>query len=187
MKKVLFVLFASVLAASTQAQSGGQVALLNNGTNSRVSNALTGMLVKTNDFINVLIYAAPDGDMNEDTFISIPPNAWVGNISPGSYNGGVRTIQWAQPGTPVMIQVRAFEVTYGTNYEQALAAPPMNGRPALVGKSAIGRVILGGNPPGGPPIAPPPVGSIVGPITVAVASGPYLSVNDLVIAEGSNG
>jgi len=188
MKKTVFILFVSIVAAAANAQTGGQVALNNGNANNRVSNALTGMLVKTNDFIQVLLYVAPDGVTSEGAFVPIPPNTLVGSTSPGSYNGGTRTIQWAPPGTPVMVQVRAFEIAYGSNYEQAVTAPPINGRPALVGKSAIGRVILGGTPPGGgPPIAPPLVGNAVGPITVGVANGAYLSVNDLVVAEGSNG
>src|SRR5436190_20132571 len=101
MKKVLLVLFASLLTATTQAQSG-QVALSENSTNSRVSNALTEMLVRTNDFISVLLYAAPDGTTSEDAFVAIPPSTPVGNVSPGHYNGGTRTIMWSQSGMPVM-------------------------------------------------------------------------------------
>ena len=188
MKKTVFILFGSLIAAAANAQTGGQVALNNGNTNNRVNNALTGMPVKTNDFIQVLLYVAPDGVTTESSFVPIPPNAFVGTPYPGAYNGGIRTIQWALPGTPVMVQVRGFEIAYGSNYEQAVTAPPINGRPALVGKSAIGRVILGGTPPGGgPPIAPPLIGPAVGPFTVGVANGVYLSVNDLVIAEGSNG
>ena len=63
MKKTAFILFGSLITALTYGQTGGQLALVSGGN--RVSNSLTGMLVKSNELINVLIYAAPDGNTNE--------------------------------------------------------------------------------------------------------------------------
>src|SRR5260221_5160453 len=63
----------------------------------------------------------------------------------------------------------------------------MTGRRALVGNSQMASVRLGGILPGVPPL-PTPSTRVCGPITVDIAGGgAYLSVKDIVAAEGSNG
>jgi len=179
----LLLIAALAAAPALQAQTTNAV-LFQNDTNSLVTNGLTGMLVRTNEGMRALLYWAPDGTTDESAFVSAGGFAapiGFGN-SHGRYNGGYRTIQTASPpGTPILIQVRAWEWAYGSTYEAALAAAPgTNGRTALVGRSGIARVPLSGGPTNG--------SQKCGPFTMSLASGgSFIAVNDIVVAEGSNG
>ena len=135
--------------------------------------------MRTNDYIRAQLYYAPDGFTDDTAFVPVGTPAPV-QFPPGRYNGGYKMIPVATLGQPIMIQVRAYETNYGGSYEQAEAAPPMNGRRALIGKSAIARVIVGGGPTNS--------SRAVDPFTVNVAGGgAYLTVRDIIVAEGSNG
>src|SRR4051794_2508057 len=88
-----------------------------------------------------------------------------------------------------MIQIRAFEATYGSTYEEAWAAPLQNGRFALTGKSVIVRVDTG-NPASTPP---DPATSLVnsGLRGFCVASKPLpfpqITISDALVFEGDGG
>ena len=78
------------------------------------------------------------------------------NISPipGRFNGGTRTAPTSTPGAVGLFQVRAWEMHYGASYAEAVAAPPINGQYALVGRSEILRVFTGDPTPQNPPSEP---------------------------------
>jgi hypothetical protein len=160
--------------------------LFANNATSLVYNALSGTPVRNSNGIHALLYYAPAGTSDESAFISLDPSVLIGQspVGQGRFNGGQRSFPpgVGASGAPLSIQIRAFETNYGHNYEAAFAAGPINGRRALVGKSAIAQIVLGGGA-----FAPRDV-SACGGFTVDVAGGgPYLSANDLVVAEGSNG
>ena len=181
MKKGISLFVITVLGCvGLQAQITTNAILFQNDTNSLISNGLTAMLVKTNDNIRVQLYYAPDGGTDDSVFVPVGTPAPV-QFPPGRYNGGYKIIPTGTPGSAVMIQVRAYETNYGANFEQAEAAPAMNGRRALIGKSAIARATLGG-------AGPTNSSRIVGPFAVNVAGGgAYIAVRDIIVAEGSNG
>ena len=169
-----------VLLTGPLAQAQLTTILFQNDNNSLINNALTGGPVRSNDYIRAQLYFAPDGIINEAEFVPVGTFALVGS-PPGRYAGGNKIVPVPAPGTSVMIQVRAYEFTRGNSYEEAEAAPAVNGRRALVGRSGIARAIPGGGPTNGS-------SRLVGPFTVTVAGGgAYLSVNDIIVAEGSNG
>ena len=181
MKKGLSILGGVLICAAVYAQQTSSI-IFQNDSFSLISNAFTGMLVKSNDYIRAMLYYGPDGSTNEDAYIALPPDALVG-APPGRYNGGSRVITSPNPISAVMIQVRAWEMFYGSTYEDAVAAPAANGRKALAGKSRIARAILGSNSPTNGASS-----RIVGPFAVdIVGGGASLRVGDLIIAEGSNG
>jgi hypothetical protein len=176
MKTVFSCLSLLLTASFVSAQTA--LVLFQNDNNSLISNALTGGLIRSNEFIRAQLYFAPDGVTNETDFVPVASSTLVGG-PPGRYAGGSKVVPVA-PGTPILIQVKAYEFLYGSTYEEAEAAPAINGRRALIGKSAIARVIAGGGPTNS--------SRAVGPFTVGVAGGgAYFSVHDLVVAEGSNG
>jgi hypothetical protein len=155
-----------------------------NSTTSAVYNAYTGALVKNSDKIHVMLYFAPPGTTDEAAFTALPPSTMVGAggvVTSGRFNGGTRTIS-NNIGPTLSFQVRAYETNYGNTYEAALAAGPINGRRALVGKSGIAQIPLGGG------IIPPRDVSACGGFVVDIGGvGPYVSASDVVMSEGSNG
>jgi hypothetical protein len=159
--------------------------LMTNDNSSLVTNGLTMLPVSIANSIKCALYAAPDGTTDENLFVQVTTNLTVGSPTSGKYNGGYRSVPPYGPSNVVMLQVRAFEATYGTNYQTALDAPAMNGRRALVGKSSMARVTLGGSSPGP---ATPKVGPLVGPIILFPADGAgAVTSSDIAAAEGSNG
>ena len=183
MKKYL-LLFGLLGALNTQAQNSRIV--FANDASSLISNALTGALVQPADNIKVQLYvSSPGGGTNEDDLVLMGETASVGSPV-GRYAGPDVLLPGVTPGTPVNIQVRAFESTFGDSYGQAEAGLSVTNteRPcALLGKSAITTVITG-DPSG----AEAGHARMVGPLTVnELRFGPYLRVNDIVVAEGSNG
>lgn len=177
-----FVLFASGLFAisSIQAQTTNTIIFANNNS-SLISNAFTGALVVSNDFVRAQLYWAPEEvGTNEQSYVAV---GGAVNVINGRYTGGTRVIPSPLPLPGVWIQVRAFEYTRGNSYEEAIASPPAGWRGALVGKSRPYYVPLGGGP-----LVPAPQSSIVGPFSVdAFGGGAFLRVNDIAVAEGSNG
>lgn len=181
MKRILVLLVPLLLALGAHAQSYGLLVFTNDNT-SVVTNGLTGQPVATTNSIRVALYMGPDGVTDEGSLIVVTSGVPVGTS--GRYNGGFRSTAPFTTNNYITIQVRAYESTYGTNYDAALAAPPMNGRRALIGKSALARVFLNTSSPG----TAPRVGAAVGPITLFPVDGPpVISANDIAVSEGSGG
>ena len=155
-----------------------------NTSTSKVTFASSGLPVASSNGIVVALYGAPDGVTNEELFVwATPTNAVFGPIA-GRFSGGnpapVPAFNCSDWG---MFQYRAFEVAYGSNYEQALYAPPINGRLAYVGKSRIGRLQVTCSP-----TAPQSLSAIVGGFTVdLVTTVASITVADIVVAEVSAG
>jgi hypothetical protein len=185
MKRMKYALMGLMLAAvGAHAQTAGYLVFSNDFT-SLVTNGLSGALVtQTNGGIRAALYVAADGVTDEAAFVAISNTVPVG-IPAGRYSGGTRAVPGYAPSNAVMIQVRAFETNYGNTYEAAYAAPAMNGRRALVGKSSIARVFLGNLTP---TTGMPRVGAAVGGFTVAPVDGPpAITSTDIAVSEGSNG
>jgi hypothetical protein len=184
MKRMSLTLLSLALAAVVNGQSPGLLNFTNDVT-SLVTNGLTGGPVTATNGIRVGLYVAPEGITDESAFLILTNTVLVGLSGPGRYGGGYRSVPSFMPSNAAMIQVRAFETNYGSSYEAALVAPPMNGRRALVGKSGMGRVILGSSIPSA---QTPKVGPIVGPVILFPVDGPpVISANDIAVSEGSNG
>jgi hypothetical protein len=182
MKRILVLLVPFLLALGANGQSTGLLNFTNDST-SIVTNGLTGQPAVTTNSIRVALYRGPDGVTDDSSLVVVTSGVPV--INGGRYNGGYRSTAPVLTNNFITIQVRAFESTYGTNYEAALAAPPMNGRRALVGKSALARVFLNTSIPGP---TTPIVGQAVGPITLFQVDGPpVVSANDITVSEGSGG
>lgn len=185
MRTILNSLAGILLCLNIQGQSIGTLGFANGapGVNAPVFNHITGAKLNASDGIMVGLYFASDGVTNEEALIYAPPPAsFLTGGGAGYFIGGTRTLPGTTADTYAMVQVRAWETNYGSNYEQAEQAPPMNGRRALVGKSNLIRVLLGGG-------ARPP-GNLIGMMSFeveVVGGGPYLSIDDLVVAEGTNG
>jgi len=186
--KKLTIRLITLLAMAGSVFAQGTLWFANSGT-SRVTFQETGARVPGSNGIHVIVYVAPDGQTNEAVFVPATSSLLVGVTgglpNPGLYESPVlQPVAIAAPGSVVMVQVRAFEIAYGANYEQAVAAPPMNGRRTYAGKSVVARYTLGGGILGGPA----KVGDVVGPMTVSVVhSNPFFAINNIVLAEGTNG
>lgn len=183
MKRLLILLIPLLLGLSASAQPYGLV-VFTNDNNSLITNGLTGMPVgSTNITIKVALYIGPDGVTDDSSLVLVTNGVPV--LAGGRYNGNFRTVAPYTVSNYVTLQVRAFESAYGNNYDSAASAPPMNGRRALIGKSALGRVFLTTSSPGP---TTPKVGPAVGPITVFPVDGPpVITGNDIIVSEGSNG
>lgn len=132
--------------------------------------------------MRVTLYLGPDG-ITDDSALIISTSG-VPVINGGRYNGGYRSVAPFMASNYLTIQVRAYETNYGSSYEAALAAPPMNGRRALVGKSALARIL----PTAAMGPTTPKVGTAVGPMTLFPVDGPpVISANDVAVSEGSSG
>jgi hypothetical protein len=184
MKRFVVLLSLLSLSVGATAQPYGLI-LFTNDNSSLVTNGLTGMPATFTNSIKVALYIGPDGVTDETSLVVVTSGVPVGIIAPGKYNGGSRTVAPYNVSNYVTIQVRAYESTYGSNYDAAIAAPPMNGRRAMVGKSPLTRLFLTASSPGP---NTPKVGPLVGPITVFPVDGPpVVSANDIAVSEGSNG
>jgi hypothetical protein len=182
--KTFAALLPIVFAANRALSQNNSINFANNAT-STVYNAYTGALVKNTDKIHVMLYYAPPGTTDDAVFTAFPPSTMVGvggAVTSGRFNGGNRIITNNTGQTTLSFQVRAFETNYGSTYEAASAAGPINGRRALVGKSAIAEIPLGGV------FTPARDVSACGGFVVDLAGGgPYVTANDVVVSEGSNG
>src|SRR6266581_2814427 len=83
-----------------------------------------------------------------DPALFVQTGAATGFVQPGYFDGGARTTPAS--GTWYNVQVRIWESAYGGSYEEAVAAPEMNGRPTLRAESNVFSVLSGGgiSPPG---------------------------------------
>ena len=95
------------------------------GPGAGVINGLTGQPMPPGNSFSAGLYYAPDGISDEALFVQVGAPAGFG--PDGRYAGGIRTVPTPTPGGYAMLQIRAWESAYGITYEQALAAPPMNG------------------------------------------------------------
>jgi hypothetical protein len=176
-----------VLSLASDLRAQGTVTFGNNSS-TYITNSLTGMRVVVGTTFRVALYAAADGTTDESQFVTLGAPTSI-SLAPGIYVGGTRTAPMVPVGVPGgafgMFQVKAWEFAYGTSYEEAAAAPPMNGRSALVGKSNLVRVRTGD----------PNNGIVAGFLTdsglqafiLGFSPGSSLSINDLVVSEGTNG
>ena len=189
--KTKLACFFAMLAASTSLFAQGIIVFYNGPTGALpgapVINSLTGSGVKGPGFAAAL-YIAPDGVTDENQLVVVgPPCPFPNTAGPGGYwFPSNRTInlpigQWATA------QARVWELAYGATYEAAAAAPPMNGRTALIGKSALLRVRLA--TPNTVPPEPPQRLVEFGLQSFAIESisVPSLYINDRIISEGTNG
>jgi len=102
---------------------------------------------------SVALYFAQDGSTGASQLVQIGTAIYL-NFSPGYFNDGVYTAPTTIPGGFGMFQVRVWETSFGSTYEQAAAnVVPQNGRLALAGESGILRVMTG-NPTADPPTPP---------------------------------
>src|SRR6266849_6134858 len=147
MKTLLLTVAAMLTGLNIYAQ--GCLNFSNIGLNAPVTNSLTGDKVIAGATFAVALYWAPDGVTDETLFAKFNPT--VAFVSPGLFNGGNVPLLAVPLSGLVLFQVRAFETAYGSSYENALAAPAQNGRPALVGKSNVVRIdtAMPTLPPGG--------------------------------------
>lgn len=150
--------------------------------NAPVTNALTGLRVAAADGLVAGLYYAADGQTNEALYSYVSSAGFASGPNAGYFVGGARALPGTTPRIYAMVQVRAWETNYGTTYEAAVAAPAQNGRKAIVGKSNPVRVLLGG---GAHP--PAPLVGLQGFSVDIVGGGPLISINDIIVAEGSNG
>jgi hypothetical protein len=111
----------------------------------------------------------PFTQVGQSVHLGFPP-AWSVGSGAGYYWGGTVYALGIVPGGGLgWFQVKAWETAYGTSYEQAAAAGPMNGRTALLGVSNSILVKTGSN--AGFPTAP---GNLAGisPILLTVVPEP---------------
>jgi hypothetical protein len=158
-----------------------------NSSLSLITNGLTGLPVTGPDRIRVALYYAPDGTTNHSDFIQLGASTSVGLIPPipGRFIAGTRTTpDTTCGGCYALVQVRAYEATYGNTYEEALAAAPIDGRPALTGLSAVLRTSTGFD------FFPPVRLSVAGLVPFTVYAGPQpptLSIAAVAVREPSMG
>lgn len=158
MKKSLFIV-AAVVISTMISFAQGTIGFANNSSTQLRLPSGEGLPVGST-FRVELMYAhdgTPDAAFD---LIAVRVGAPVGiGPAPGLFNGGFRTAPTPTPGGYGLFQVRAWEVAFGSSYQEAVAAPSVNGQYALVGKSAIIRVLTGDPTPQNPPSEP---GSLVG-------------------------
>jgi len=177
MKTTVFLLAALYFPVQMQAQNG-RIVFANN-ISTRVTNSLTGAAAAAGNSFRVDLYAAPDGTTNDSQFALV---TFTNFFAPGLFNGGERTLPL--PGNSyAMLQVRVWETTYGSSYEEAVAAPPINGRTALTGKSVILRAYLNAIPQ--PPYTLVQLG--LNPIVLTSQPVPSFFIDNIVVSEGTNG
>ena len=178
------LLLAAVLPLAWNVYGQGSVRFENNSATA-VTNVHTGQRVPAGSTFKAALYVAPDGITDDSQYVAVGSDAAF--IVSGIFSGGSRTIYIAQPGSYVMLQVRVWETSYGSTYEAAAAAPPMNGRTALIGKSNRMR----GRPGDYTAIPPEPPPTLISmglqPFGVSAFPVPSLSINDIVVSEGTNG
>jgi hypothetical protein len=181
--KTLLLSTLSVLALVPSLPGQGTI-LFANDSKSVVTNGLTGQRVVAGTAFKAALYAGADGINDENRLLQAGES--VGFFTAGLFNGGTRTVI-LPGGSYATVQVRIWETAYGGSYEEALAAGSVNGRTALVGKSGLLRVRLADS--AGLPPEPPRRLSDYGltHIVLTFSSVPSLWVNDIVVAEGTNG
>jgi hypothetical protein len=125
--------------------------VFHNAPTSLVTNLCTAEAVRPGTNFLAALYYAPVGTSGESFFLRLGDPVSFGQEA-GRFSGGLRiTPPGTRPGELGLFQVRVWEAAFGATYEDALAAPPRDGRVALVGESAILPMrTLGDNPWFGP-------------------------------------
>src|SRR5216683_354210 len=159
-KKLLSTLFLVVGAAfPNRCSSQGTVIFSNIGAPGAIANGLTGQRAEVGTTFSVALYFAQDGIIDQGQFVQIGSSIHI-NIAAGYFYGGTYTAPTLWPGGFGMFQVRVWETSFGSTYEQAAANPaPQNGRLALAGESGMLRVNTGDPTIPDPQAASPLVGT----------------------------
>ena len=155
MRSILAVL-ALWLIPAWGVQAQGTISFYNHeGT--AITNGLTGARVVAGTSFQAALFYAPDA-VNvpaEAELLPLPGDpAPIGPVDGIFIGPNLKTPPSTPPGGAAYFQVRAWETAYGATYAQAVAAPPMNGRPALRGVSPIFRVAATGDSVLVPPTTP---------------------------------
>jgi hypothetical protein len=183
--KILLAASACLFCLSTASLSAAiapwGTLLFNNSTPSKVTNSLTGQAVPAGNTFRVALYAAAAGEMNEANFTKVADTNF---FSAGLFIGGTVLVPPIPPGGTGHVQVRVWEMAYGSTYEAASQAGMINGRGALLGKSPILGTLTGDGE------TLPPRSLIwtgLKSIILTAATGPAFSVNSILVPEGTNG
>jgi hypothetical protein len=136
MRKLTCYAAATLLTLNGYAQ--GLVTFSNIG-GQLVTNFCTGQPISVGSTFLAALYYADDGITDEALFVQLGGAAAFGPRL-GSFSAGLRTAPTPVAGGFGMFQVRAWEADFGMTYEQALVAPPIDDRTALLGKSIILRI-----------------------------------------------
>src|SRR6266481_7234271 len=108
----------------------GTVIFSNYAAPGLVTNGLTAQPAEVGTTFSVGLYFAQDGVTDAALFLQIGSPIHV--ILPGVFNGRTYTAPTLIPGGFGMFQVRVWETSFGSTYEEALAnGSPQNGRLAL--------------------------------------------------------
>ena len=184
MKTISLVLLSFVWLTSNLFAGG--LVLLGNNRATAVINSLTEAKAVVGNTFQVALYAAIDGTTDETLLVPVGAPTGISPVA-GIFTGGVRTAPMVPDGGYGIFQVRIWEAAYGNTYEAAVAAPPANGRGALLGKSKLLRVLTG-DPQAIIPATPGnlPAAGLESIVLVAIPV-PTLSIDDIVVAEGTNG
>lgn len=134
------------LLARSSVQAQGTVTFYNNA-DTAITNGLTGTAVAAGTAFKVALYYAPDAASapSEAELLAVGEAASIGPGDGLFIGKNVETPLSTPPGGAAYFQVRVWETAYGATYAEAVAAPPMNGRPALRGESPIFRMEATGN------------------------------------------
>ena len=124
-----------------------------NSRSSGVTNFFTGEAVPVGSTFLAGLYYALDGILDENAFFQIGLPASFS--FPGLFNGGLTSTPSSTPPCGyAMFQVRVWESAFGLTFEEAITAPPQDGRLALTGKSNLIRVHTECYVPPFPPVPP---------------------------------
>ncbi len=153
-RTIASILFLVVsLAVPARCLSQGTVVFSNGCAPGAITNGLTGLRAEVGTTFSVGLYFAQDGVTDAAQLVQVGAAIHI-NVSPGYFDAGVYTAPTRPPGSFGMFQVRVWETSFGSTYEQAVANRiPQSGRLALAGESGIMRVHTG-DPTADPPIPP---------------------------------
>jgi hypothetical protein len=145
MRSAIFALLPLLIVANSFGQ--GIVSFHNDGA-SAVTNGLTGQRAAAGGAFKAVLYYAFYYDSIVPAESALIPIGNAVDLDPPGYIIGpnVKTPNTYVPGRAAYFQVRVWEAAYGATYEQAISAPPMNGRGTLRGVSNIVRVLSTGDP-----------------------------------------
>lgn len=143
MKKLILVAVTSLLSLSAFAQG---TVNFNNSASSLVIDPRTGAAAASGGGFTVALYWGVLGTTDANALVQIGATGLI-NPTPGRYSAGTRTTGNATaPGQSAVFQVRAWETSGGSTYEQAVASGT-----AYYGSSALFTSATGGA--GSPPSA----------------------------------
>ena len=79
-----------------------------------------GNLLATPDYLAQLYYGAPGSLEPQLVPVNAPPTAFRSQL-PGTWNGGIRTLDGFPLGQPMTLQVRVWDIAVGSTWEEAVA------------------------------------------------------------------